>query len=161
MRDKIKILFVCHGNICRSPMAEFVLKKMVKDRGIADCFEIASAATTTEEIWGGRGNPVYPPARKVLLSHGIDPAGKYAVLMQRSDYQKYDYLIGMDDENICDMRDIAGGDPQHKICRLLDFTGHPRDVADPWYTRKFDKTWTDVVCGCEGLLEFLKRKGDL
>lgn len=157
----IRILFVCHGNICRSPMAEFVLKKMTSDRGIAGRFDIASAATTTEEIWGGRGNPVYPSARKVLLAHGIDPAGKYARLMTRADYQEYDYLIGMDDENICDMRDIAGGDPQHKICRLLDFTGHPRDVADPWYTRKFDKTWTDVVCGCEGLLEFLKRKGDL
>lgn len=152
----ISVLFVCHGNICRSPMAEFVLKKMVKDRGMADRFEIASAATTTEEIWGGRGNPVYPPARKVLLAHGIDPVGKHATLINRSDYRRYDYLIGMDDENIYDMRGIAGGDPDHKIMKLLDFTDHPRDVADPWYTGDFDKTWADVVCGCEGLLEYLQ-----
>ena len=134
-------------------MAEFVLKKMVRDRGLAGRFEIASAATTTEEIWGGRGNPVYPPARKVLLQHGIDPAGKHAVLKQRSDYERYDYLIGMDDENIYDMRDIAGGDPDAKIMKLLDFTDHPRDVADPWYTGDFDQTWTDVSEGCEGLLK--------
>lgn len=136
-------------------MCEFVLKKMVSDRGIADRFEIASAATTAEEIWGGRGNPVYPPARKVLLAHGIDPSGKCARLMTRADYRYFDYLVGMDDENIYDMKDIAGGDPGHKIYKLLDFTDHPRDVADPWYTRKFDRTWEDVVDGCEGLLMYL------
>ena len=152
----VKVLFVCHGNICRSPACELVLKKMVKDRGMEDRFEIASAATTTEEIRGNQGNPVYPPMRKVLLSHGIDPSEKYATLMTRTDYRKYDYLIGMDDENIYDMRDIAGGDPDHKIVKLLDFTDHPRDVSDPWYTRNFNKAFEDVVNGCAGLLNFLQ-----
>ena len=153
----IKILFVCHGNICRSPMAEFVMKDMVKERGLADRFEIASAATSSEEIWGGRGNPVYPPARKKLLEHGIDPGDKQARKTVKSDYDAYDYLIGMDDANVRSMRRIYKGDPLGKISMLLDYTARPgQEVADPWYTGNFDETWRDVTEGCEGLLRFIE-----
>ena len=155
----IKILFVCHGNICRSPMAEFILKDMVKKRGIADKFYIASAATSTEEIWGDRGNPVYPPARKELAKHGLSCDGKYAVQLKREDYAKYDYLIGMDSANIRNMERICGGDPEGKIYRLLSFAGSGRDVADPWYTGDFKTTYNDVVEGCEAFLEFLEKEG--
>ena len=155
----IKVLFVCHGNICRSPMAEFILKDMVKKRGIADKFYIASAATSTEEIWGDRGNPVYPPARKELAKHGLSCDGKYAVQLKREDYAKYDYLIGMDSANIRNMERICGGDPEGKIYRLLSFAGSGRDVADPWYTGDFKTTYNDVVEGCEAFLEFLEKEG--
>ena len=151
----IKILFVCHGNICRSPMAEFIMKDMVKKRGLADEFYIASAATSTEEIWGDRGNPVYPPARKELAKHGISCDGKYAVQLKREDYAKYDYLIGMDSANIRNMERMCGGDPEGKIYRLLSFAGSSRDVADPWYTRDFKTTYNDVVEGCGALLEYI------
>lgn len=151
----IKILFVCHGNICRSPMAEFVMKDMVKKRGLADEFYIASAATSTEEIWGDRGNPVYPPARKELAKHGLSCDGKYAVQLKREDYAKYDYLIGMDSANIRNMERMCGGDPEGKIYRLLSFAGSSRDVADPWYTRDFKTTYNDVVEGCGALLEYI------
>ena len=155
----IKILFVCHGNICRSPMAEFVLKDMVKKRGIADKFYIASAATSTEEIWGDRGNPVYPPARKELAKHGLSCDGKYAVQLKREDYAKYDYLIGMDSANIRNMERMCGGDPQGKIYKLLTFAGSQRDVADPWYTGNFKVTYDDVVEGCEAFLDFIEKDG--
>lgn len=151
----IKILFVCHGNICRSPMAEFIMKDMVKKRGLADEFYIASAATSTEEIWGDRGNPVYPPARKELAKHGLSCDGKYAVQLKREDYAKYDYLIGMDSANIRNMERMCGGDPEGKIYRLLSFAGSSRDVADPWYTRDFKTTYNDVVEGCGALLEYI------
>lgn len=151
---KIKILFVCHGNICRSPMAEFVLKDMVEKRGIADNFFIASAATSTEEI----GNPVHYGTRNKLAQYGISTAGKQAVQMQRIDYQKYDYIIGMDSWNYKNMLRIVGNDPEQKISLLLDYTDHPRDVADPWYTGDFDKTYEDIVAGCEGLLEHISKK---
>ena len=131
----MRILFICHGNICRSPVAEFVFRDIVKKAGQEADFLIASAATTTDEIVGGVGNPVYPPARETLLRHGIDPVGKRAVLLTRADYAFYDYLIGMDAENLHDMRRICGGDRAHKLSLLLDYTDHPRDVADPWYTR--------------------------
>ena len=131
----VKILFVCHGNICRSPVAEFVFRDIAKKAGQEADFLIASAATTTDEIAGGVGNPVYPPARETLLRHGIDPVGKRAVLLTRADYAFYDHLIGMDAENLHDMRRICGGDRDHKLSLLLDYTDHPRDVADPWYTR--------------------------
>lgn len=147
----IRVLFVCHGNICRSPMAEFIFKDMVTKRGIAADFYIASAATSMEEI----GNPVHPGTRNKLAQYGISTAGKYAVRMERSDYQKYDYIIGMDSWNYKNMLRIAGEDPHHKISLLLDYTDHPRDVADPWYTGDFDKTYEDVVAGCEGLLEHI------
>lgn len=152
----IKILFICHGNICRSPMAEFVFRKMAAEAGLADRFLIASAATTEDEIWNGQGNPVYPPVAQLLRDHGMDPAKKQATLLLRSDYNKYDYFIGMDEENRQDMERIFGGDPEHKCSLLLDYTPNPRPVADPWYTRDFQKTWEDVDEGCRGLLSFLK-----
>lgn len=147
----IRVLFVCHGNICRSPMAEFVFKDMVAKRGIANDFYIASAATSMEEI----GNPVHHGTRSKLAQYGISVAGKYAVRMERSDYQKYDYIIGMDSWNYKNMLRIVGEDPQQKISLLLDYTDSPRDVADPWYTGDFDKTYEDVVEGCEGLLQHI------
>lgn len=155
----IKILFICHGNICRSPMAEFVLKDMVQKRGMADRFYIASAATSSEEIWNGVGNPVYPPARENLKEHGIDCGGKRAVLLQRSDYEEYDYLIGMDSANIRNMHRILGGDADGKIYKLLSFAGSERDIADPWYTGNFDATYSDVVEGCTALLKRLSGQG--
>ena len=152
----IKILFVCHGNICRSPMAEFVMKDLVKKAGLEDQFEIASAATSTEEIWGGRGNPVYPPARRKLMEHGIDPGGKRARQTNRKDYAYYDYLIGMDTANLRNMKRIYGGDPDGKVSLLLDYCGRMgQEVADPWYTDDFDATWDDVLEGCTALLEKL------
>ena len=150
---------VCHGNICRSPMAEFVLKDMVQKRGMADRFYIASAATSSEEIWNGVGNPVYPPAREKLKEHGIDCGGKRAVLLQRSDYEEYDYLIGMDSANIRNMHRILGGDADGKIYKLLSFAGSERDIADPWYTGNFDVTYSDVVEGCTALLKKLSGQG--
>ena len=152
-----RIMFVCHGNICRSPMAEFVLKKMVAEKGIADQFLIASSATSTEEIWGGVGNPVYPPAKAELARHGISCEGKRAVQLTSTDYDKYDLFVGMDSANIRNMHRMLGGDPQGKIRKLMDYTQKGGDVADPWYTRRFDVTYSDVVAGCEGLLkEILK-----
>ena len=149
--NRIKILFVCHGNICRSPMAEFLLKSMVQEKGISDQFYIASAATSTEEI----GNPVHYGTRKKLSEFGISCNGKYAVQMTRADYDRYDYLIGMDQWNIRNMQRIAGKDEKGKIRRLLDFTDHPRDIADPWYTGNFDITYEDIREGCEALLRYL------
>lgn len=144
-----RILFVCHGNICRSPMAEFVMKDLVQKAGLTEAVEIASAATSTEEI----GNPVYPPARRKLAEHGIGCAGKTARQLRRSDYAAYDFLVGMDGANLRNMRRICGGDPEGKLSLLLDFTERPGDVADPWYTGDFDATWRDVLAGCRGLLD--------
>ena len=145
----IKILFVCHGNICRSPMGEFILKDLVEKAGLADRFHIESAATSTEEI----GNPVYPPARRKLAQHGIDCAGKTARQLTADDYGRFDLLLGMDRANIRNMTRICGGDPQGKIHLLMEYAGHPgREVADPWYTGDFDATWDDVLAGCQGLL---------
>lgn len=143
-----KILFICHGNICRSPMAEFVMKDLVKKAGCADRFEIASAATSTEEL----GNPVYPPARRKLAEHGLGCEGKTARQMTRQDYRDYDLLVAMDRENLWNMRRFTGDDPDHKVSFLLDYTGRPGDVADPWYTGDFEQTWQDVLEGCQGLL---------
>ncbi|MBR4050850.1 MAG: low molecular weight phosphotyrosine protein phosphatase [Clostridia bacterium] len=151
----IKIMFVCHGNICRSPMAEFILKSMVKKRGIANRFLIASCATSTEEIWNGVGNPVYPPAKKVLAKHGISCEGKRAVQLTKSDYENYDYLICMDENNLRNMHRMLGGDPEKKISKLMNHTSRPGDVADPWYTGNFEVTYTDIVEGCEALLNEL------
>ncbi len=146
-----RILFVCHGNICRSPMAEFVMKYLVGKAGADERFFIASAATSTEEI----GNPVYPPARRKLAEHGIGCAGKTARQMTAADYREYDLLIGMDSANLRNMRRICGGDPEGKIRLLMDFTDRPGDVADPWYTGDFETTWRDISAGCRGLLEWL------
>ena len=147
-----KILFVCHGNICRSPMAEFVMKDLVHKAGLTDHFYIESAATSTEEI----GNEVYPPAKRKLAEHGISCKGKTARQMTRSDYQRFDLLIGMDNWNIRNMTRIAGGDPEGKIHKLLDYTARKGDVADPWYTGDFDATWRDVTEGCGELLKSLE-----
>lgn len=147
----IKVLFCCHGNICRSPMAEFVMKDLVGKAGADERFFIASAATSTEEI----GNPVYPPARRKLAEHGIGCAGKTARQMTAADYREYDLLIGMDSANLRNMRRICGGDPEGKIRLLMDFTDRPGDVADPWYTGDFETTWRDISAGCRGLLEWL------
>ncbi|MDY3281308.1 low molecular weight protein-tyrosine-phosphatase [Dysosmobacter sp.] len=143
------ILFVCLGNICRSPMAEFVMKDLVKKAGLEKEFHIESAATSTEEI----GNPVYPPACRKLAEHGIGCAGKTARQLRREDYGRYDWLIGMDRGNLREMGRICGGDPDGKLRLLLDFTDRPGQVADPWYTGDFDATWRDVEEGCRGLLE--------
>ena len=149
-----KILFVCHGNICRSPMAEFVMKHLVEQAGVAERYYIDSAATSTEEI----GNEVYPPAKRKLAEHGISCKGKTARQMTRSDYQRFDLLVGMDSWNIRNMNRICGGDPQGKIRMLLDFTSRPGDVADPWYTGDFQATWRDVLEGCNALLEVTRDK---
>lgn len=151
----IKILFVCHGNICRSPIAEFVMKDLVARAGLSEQFCIASAATSTEEIWNGVGNPVYPPARAKLAEHGIDCGGKRAVQLNRADYNKYDYLIGMDGANIRNMLRILGGDPEGRVYKLLSFAGSERDISDPWYTGDFEATYRDVSEGCRALLEKL------
>ena len=153
----IKILFICHGNICRSPMAEFILKKMVEDRGISSQFVIASAATSSEEIWNGIGNPVYPPAKAELRKHGISCEGKRAVQLKKSDYDKYDLILGMEEYNLRNMRRILGKDPQHKVKLLLDYTDSPRGISDPWYTGDFETTYRDIVEGCEALLETIAR----
>ncbi len=143
-----KILFVCHGNICRSPMAEFIMKDLVRKAGLADRFHIGSAATSREEL----GNPVYPLARRKLEEHGINCSGHAARQLTSRDYDEYDLLIGMDSANLRDMRRICGGDPDGKLSLLLDHTGRSRDVADPWYTGNFEATWQDVLAGCQALL---------
>ena len=153
MKPVVKILFICHGNICRSPMAEFVMKDMVRKEGLEDRFEIASAATSAEEL----GNPVYPPARERLRRAGISCAGKTARRMTRADYDAFDLLVGMDRQNLRNMLRIAGGDPEGKIRLLLSFVGRDREVADPWYTGDFDATFDDVTAGCAALLEEIKK----
>ena len=150
---KHKILFVCHGNICRSPMAEFVMKHLVEERGLQDQFEIASAATSTEEI----GNPVYPPARRKLAEHGIGCQGKTARQMTMEDYRYYDQIIVMDRNNIRNLRRLLGEDKDQKISLLMDYTNRLGEVADPWYTGDFEATWRDVLEGCEGLLNKSKQ----
>ncbi len=147
-----KILFVCHGNICRSPMGEFILKDMVSRAGMADDFEIASAATSSEEL----GNPVYPPARRKLNVHGIDCSGKTARRIRAEDYDKWDLLIGFDGMNIRNMERCFGGDPDGKLHLLTEYTGRPEAIIDdPWYTRDFDTAWDDIYEGCLGLLNAL------
>ena len=146
------ILFVCHGNICRSPMAEYVMKHLVREAGLEDQFQIASAATSREEL----GSPVYPPARKKLAEHGISCAGHMARQLQNRDYDEYDLLIGMDYANLRNMHRICGGDFDDKMHLLMEYAGHPdQEVADPWYTRDFDAAWSDILDGCRGLLKHL------
>lgn len=151
----IRVLFICHGNICRSPMAEFILKDIVTKRGIADQFEIASAATSTEEIWNGVGNPVYPPARGELARHGISCKGKRAVQLTASDYDHYDYLIGMDSMNMRNIERMTGHRRGDKIYKMLEFAGRDADVRDPWYSGNFRETYEDVVEGCQAFLDWL------
>ena len=166
----IRVLFVCWGNICRSPMCEFIFKDMVEKEGLADAFHIESRATHTDEIWNGHGSPVYPPARDILAKHGISCEGKTAQLLEKSDYEKYDYIVGMDDLNLKWMSRRLGrpecpDDPKErkgeKISLLMDYTSRPRGVADPWYTRDFRTTYEDAVEGCRGLLDYIISSGKL
>ena len=184
--EKIKVLFICHGNICRSPMSEFVLKDMVEQRGLTEQFEIASAATSTEEIWNGKGNPIYPPAQAELKKHGIGKtaytnfAGKRARQVTKEDYHHYDYLLCADTNNIRNTERITGADTEGKIHLLLDYADELQEgsqlqtknkssnsisqtiirrgksIADPWYSGDFTQTWNDVVAGCKGFLNYLK-----
>ena len=147
-----RILFVCLGNICRSPMAEMILKDMVRQRGLDGEFEIASCATSTEEI----GNPVYPPARAELARRGVKCEHRAARQLTKADYEKYDLLIGMDENNIRNMKRMLGGDPKGKIRKMMEFAGSFADVADPWYTGGFDVTYRDIQKACEGLLKELQ-----
>ena len=148
----IKVLFVCHGNICRSPMAEFAMKDLAAKAGCAEQYEIASAATSTEEI----GNPVYPPARKELAAHGIDCTGKQARQLTREDYDKFDLLISMDQMNLRNMQRICGKDPAGKMHLLLEYAGRAGEISDPWYSGDFVATWRDIDAGCRGLLAQLQ-----
>ena len=151
----IKILFICHGNICRSPMAEFVFRAKAAARGVGHRFEVASAATSTEEIWNGVGNLVYPPAQRELRKHGISCEGKRAVQVKKADYAAYDYLLCMDGNNIRNLMRILGSDPQGKVHRFMEPTTRGGDVADPWYTDRFDVTYRDIDEGCEAWLDKL------
>ncbi len=150
----IKILFICHGNICRSPMAEFVMKDLVHKEGLNDYFYIESSAVSREEI----GNPVYPPVRRLLNDLGIDCSDKKGRVMTKEDYQKFDYIIAMDESNLYGIRRIVGEDTEHKVHLLLEYTKENRDVRDPWYTRNFDETYHDVQNGCTALLSLLKQE---
>ncbi len=148
----IKVLFICHGNICRSPMAEFMFKKMVADNYLEKDFYIASAAVSNEE----HGNPVYPPARKKLLEHGIDTTGKKAVKISKEDYDKYDYILVMEEYNLSRIKKIIEKDSEKKIHLLMEYSNKPRDIADPWYTGDFDITYNDILEGLTGFLEYIK-----
>lgn len=156
MMHMIKILFICHGNICRSTMAEFVFKDMAAKAGLSDQFHIESAATSREEI----GNDTDPRTKRKLTQHGIPFTKRRARQMTKGDYSKFDYIIGMDDANVRNSIRIAGGDPDGKVSKLLDFAGQDRSIADPWYTGNFDLTYDDVVEGCEALLERLARTNE-
>ena len=152
-----KILFICHGNICRSPMAEYVMKDLVRKAGLESQFQITSAATSREEI----GNPIYPPARRKLAEHGISCDGHAARQLTNRDYEDYDLLIGMERANLRDMYRICGGDFADKMHLLLDYTDRPgQEVADPWYTDDFEATWWDVLEGCRGLLRSAGKEFD-
>ncbi len=148
----MKIMFVCHGNICRSPMAEYVMRDMVKRRGLENEIQVASCATSTEEIWNGVGNDLYPPARRKLQEKGIPAPGRQAVQLGKSDYLKYDLFVCMDSQNVRNALRILGNDPEGKVHKLLSFAGDPSDVADPWYTGDFECTYRDVEKGCLALL---------
>ena len=147
-----RILFVCHGNICRSPMAEFIFKDMVKKAGLQKDFEIRSAATSTEEI----GNGLYPNAARCLDGHGIPHTPHRARQIRRSDYDEYDLIIGMDDENMWNMQRFFGGDPDGKVKALMSFAGKECSVSDPWYTRDFETAYNDIYEGCKALLNTVK-----
>lgn len=150
----IKIMFVCHGNICRSPMAEFILKDMVQKCRIQNEVVIESSATSYEEI----GNPVHNGTKRKLSEYGISVKGKFARKLLKSDYDEFDYFIGMDSANVRNMKAIFGSDPENKICKLLEFAGEYGDIADPWYTGNFDETYDDVYKGCNGLIKRIKEE---
>ncbi len=148
-----RVMFVCHGNICRSPMAELIFRDMVKRRGLEDEFIIASSATSTEEIWNGVGNPIYPPARAELARHGLRDDNKRATLLLAEDYDKYDHFLCMDERNMRNIFRIFPSDPEEKVKKLMSYEGSGRDVADPWYCGNFDVTYRDIYEGCEAFLE--------
>ena len=152
----IKIMFVCHGNICRSPMAEFVLKKMAREAFLDNLVSVSSSATSSEEIFRGVGNPVYPPAARELAKHGIDAKGKRAVQLKGDDYDKYDVFIVMDDKNLRNALRIFASDPEGKLKKLMDFTSRGGDVADPWYTDRFDVAYNDIYEGCVGVMKWIR-----
>lgn len=155
----IKVLFICHGNICRSPMAEYIMKDILEKRGLQDRYEVASAATSTEEIWRGMGNPIYPPAQAKLRKHGIgqtaytDFQGKRARQVTRADYEYYDYILCAETVNVKNVLRITGPDTEGKVRRLLENSDCPRDIADPWYTGDFGATYRDIVEGVENFLQ--------
>ena len=151
----IKVLFLCHGNICRSPMAEFIFRDIVRTQGLSNEIHIASAATSREEL----GHPIYPPAKRKLAEHNISSEGHWARQMTKKDYEEYDYLLAMEQYNIRNMMRIIGSDPEHKVSRLLDFSERPRDIDDPWYSGDFEKAYRDIYEGCEALLAHLRKKG--
>jgi len=155
----IKIMFVCHGNICRSPMAESIFKDLINKKGVSKKYYISSSATSTEEIWNGVGSPVYPPARNELLKHGLSCEGKRAVQLKKSDYDDYDYLVAMDENNLRNIFRIVGFDSDKKVSKLMNYTSRGGDVADPWYSGDFEKCYRDIYDGCISLLERLE--GDL
>ena len=154
----IKVMFVCHGNICRSPMAEMILKELARREGVSDRLFIASAGTSNEEIWNGIGNPVYPPARAELKRQRI-PCEERRVQLKRSDYTEYDWIIGMDHANLRNMTRIFGGDPDGKISLLLSYAGRSGDVSDPWYSGRFDIAYADIYEGCCALMQQLREEG--
>ncbi len=152
-----KILFVCHGNICRSPMAEYALKELLRREGLEGAARIASAATSSEEL----GNPVYPPVRRLLAARGIDCSDKRARRLRREDYENWDLIIGMDEENMVNMRRLFGGDREGKLHNMMEYAGRPQaPVADPWYTRDFERSWQDISVACEGLVRLLREKNN-
>ena len=154
----VKIMFVCHGNICRSPMAEFIFKKLLREKGVEEQFVVSSCATSTEEIWNGVGNPVYPPAKRELAKHNISCEGKRAVQLKKSDYAAFDYLIAMDTHNVRNIMRIIGSDKDDKVTKLMSYTSRGGDVADPWYSGDFETCYNDICEGCCGLLEYLDKK---
>lgn len=153
----LDILFICHGNICRSPMAEFVMKDLTERQGLAGKFQIASAATSREEL----GNDIHPGTRRVLEREGIPFSSRQARQITKSDYEAYDYIIAMDRANLRNLERLLGGDPEGKIFLFLEFAGEHRDIADPWYTGNFDETYRDIQQGCTALLEFLLQQHKL
>ena len=152
MKPVVKILFICHGNICRSPMAEFIMKDLVKKERLEREFEIASAATSAEEI----GNPVYPPAQRELAAHGISCKGKTARQITRRDYQDYDYLVAMERYNLRNMKRILPEDPENKVSLLMEFAGRDEDIEDPWYSGNFSKVYRQIEEGCAAMLEKIR-----
>ena len=157
MQRKIKVLFICHGNICRSTLAQSVFAHKVKELGLEDLFEIDSSATSTEEI----GNPPHPGTVNKLREVGIPLVPHRAKQISISDYDKFDYIIGMDTANIRNLNRMLKGDPEGKVTKLLTFAGSGRDIADPWYTGNFDITYDDIVEGCDGFLAYLREKGEI
>ena len=152
------IMFVCHGNICRSPMAECIFKHLINQKRVEHLFTVNSSATSREEIWGDVGNPIYPPAVRELERNKIPVVNHRAVQLAKSDYEKYDYIIAMDSNNLYNIKRIVGVDSENKVKKLMNFAGSDKDVADPWYTDSFDIAFNDIYLGCTALLEFLLQK---